>query len=70
MPETIVIDEIGIELEALVASTIAQRGIQLVGTAHGMTMENLIKNPSLEILIGGIQSVTPSDEVSSNSKNG
>ena len=55
MPQTIVIDEIGTELEALAASTIAQRGIQLVGTAHGMTIENLIKNPSLEILVGGIQ---------------
>ncbi|GLJ22282.1 hypothetical protein SUGI_0419270 [Cryptomeria japonica] len=70
MRETIVIDEIGTELEALAASTIAQRGIQLVGIAHGMTVENLIKNPSLEILVGGIQSVTPSDEVSSSSKNG
>ncbi|GLJ36677.1 hypothetical protein SUGI_0737970 [Cryptomeria japonica] len=69
MPETIVIDEIGTKLEALAASTIAQHGIQLVGTAHGMTIENLIKNPSLEILVGGIQSVTLSDEVSSNSKN-
>eukprot|EP01018_Ginkgo_biloba_P000243 Gb_33353 [translate_table: standard] len=55
MPQTIVIDEIGTELEALAASTIAQRGIQLVGTAHGNTIENLIKNPSLEILVGGIQ---------------
>ncbi|XP_057856521.2 protein SEEDLING PLASTID DEVELOPMENT 1 isoform X3 [Cryptomeria japonica] len=62
MPETIVIDEIGTELEALAASTIAQRGIQLVGTAHGVTIENLIKNPSLEILVGGIQSVTLGDE--------
>jgi len=62
MPQTIVIDEIGTELEALAASTIAQRGIQLVGTAHGMTIENLIKNPSLEILVGGIQSVTLGDD--------
>eukprot|EP00252_Welwitschia_mirabilis_P007154 TRINITY_DN1827_c0_g1_i11.p1 TRINITY_DN1827_c0_g1~~TRINITY_DN1827_c0_g1_i11.p1 ORF type:complete len:536 (+),score=112.05 TRINITY_DN1827_c0_g1_i11:175-1782(+) len=61
MPQTIVIDEIGTELEALAAGTIAQRGIQLVGTAHGMTIENLIKNPSLDVLIGGIQIVE--DEV-------
>lgn len=55
MPQTIVIDEIGTELEAFAAGTIAQRGVQLVGTAHGMTVENLIKNPSLNLLAGGIQ---------------
>ncbi|KAJ7563010.1 hypothetical protein O6H91_03G092800 [Diphasiastrum complanatum] len=62
MPQTIVVDEIGTELEALAAVTIAQRGVQLVATAHGMTVENLIKNPSLEMLVGGIQSVTLGDE--------
>ncbi|XP_059628358.1 protein SEEDLING PLASTID DEVELOPMENT 1 [Cornus florida] len=62
MPETIIIDEIGTELEALAASTIAQRGVQLVGTAHGMTIDNVLKNPSLQILVGGIESVTLSDE--------
>ncbi|KAI4385747.1 hypothetical protein MLD38_003740 [Melastoma candidum] len=62
MPETIIIDEIGTELEALAASTIAQRGVQLVGTAHGMTIDNIIKNPSLQSLIGGIESVTLGDE--------
>ncbi|ESQ49022.1 hypothetical protein EUTSA_v10020197mg [Eutrema salsugineum] len=62
MPETIIIDEIGTELEALAASTIAQRGVQLVATAHGMTIDNIIKNPSLQILIGGIESVTLGDE--------
>ncbi|OWM87612.1 hypothetical protein CDL15_Pgr022725 [Punica granatum] len=62
MPETIIIDEIGTELEALAASTIAQRGVQLVGTAHGVTIDNIIKNPSLQILLGGIESVTLGDE--------
>ncbi|GMG99439.1 hypothetical protein Nepgr_001279 [Nepenthes gracilis] len=62
MPETIIIDEIGTELEALAASTIAQRGVQLVGTAHGVTIDNIIKNPSLQLLVGGIESVTLSDE--------
>ncbi|CAM6095756.1 unnamed protein product [Calypogeia fissa] len=62
MPQTIVIDEIGTELEAFAAGTIAQRGVQLVGTAHGMTVENLIKNPSLNSLAGGIQSVILGDE--------
>ncbi|KAM2647875.1 hypothetical protein TB1_001069 [Malus domestica] len=62
MPETIIIDEIGTELEALAASTIAQRGVQLVGTAHGMTIDNVMKNPSLQILVGGIESVTLGDE--------
>ncbi|KAK6929154.1 Stage III sporulation protein AA, AAA+ ATPase domain [Dillenia turbinata] len=62
MPETIIIDEIGTELEALASSTIAQRGVQLVGTAHGMTIDNIIRNPSLQILVGGIESVTLGDE--------
>jgi stage III sporulation protein SpoIIIAA len=62
MPEVIVIDEIGTELEALAARTIAERGVQLVGTAHGNRLENLIKNPTLSDLIGGIQSVTLGDE--------
>ncbi|OWM87609.1 hypothetical protein CDL15_Pgr022722 [Punica granatum] len=62
MPETIIIDEIGTELEALAASTIAQRGVQLVGTAHGVTIDNIIKNPSLQILLGGIESGTLGDE--------
>ncbi|KAG6404623.1 hypothetical protein SASPL_136874 [Salvia splendens] len=62
MPQTIIIDEIGTELEALAASTIAQRGVQLVGTAHGITIESIIKNPSLQTLVGGIESVTLGDE--------
>jgi stage III sporulation protein SpoIIIAA len=62
MPEVIVIDEIGTELEAAAARTIAERGVQLVGTAHGMTLDNLMMNPTLSDLIGGIQSVTLGDE--------
>src|ERR671933_588456 len=62
MPEVIVIDEIGTEQEALAARTIAERGVQLVGTAHGNTLENLLMNPTLSDLIGGIQTVTLSDE--------
>jgi len=62
MPEVIVIDEIGTELEALAARTIAERGVQLVGTAHGNRIENLLKNPTLSDLIGGIQSVTLGDD--------
>ncbi|MFC1941972.1 R3H domain-containing nucleic acid-binding protein [Chloroflexota bacterium] len=62
MPEVIVIDEIGTELEAQAARTIAERGVQLVGTAHGNTLENLIMNPTLADLAGGIQSVTLGDE--------
>jgi len=62
MPEVIVIDEIGTELEAQAARTIAERGVQLVGTAHGNTLENLMLNPTLADLIGGIQSVTLGDE--------
>jgi stage III sporulation protein SpoIIIAA len=62
MPEVIVIDEIGTELEAAAARTIAERGVQLVATAHGNTLENLMMNPTLSDLIGGIQSVTLSDE--------
>lgn len=61
MPEVIVIDEIGNEAEATAARTIAERGVQLVGTAHGQTLENLMLNPSLADLIGGIQAVTLSD---------
>jgi len=62
MPEVIVIDEIGTELEALAARTIAERGVQLVATAHGNELENLMMNPTLADLIGGIQSVTLGDE--------
>ncbi|TET40124.1 MAG: AAA family ATPase [Dehalococcoidia bacterium] len=62
MPEVIVIDEIGTELEAQAAGTIAERGVQLVATAHGNTLENLIMNPTLSDLIGGVQTVTLGDE--------
>jgi stage III sporulation protein SpoIIIAA len=62
MPEVIVIDEIGTEAEAMAARTIAERGVQLVGTAHGQTLENLMLNPTLADLIGGIQAVTLSDD--------
>lgn len=62
MPEVIIIDEIGTELEALAACTIAERGVQLVGTAHGNYLESLIKNPILSDLIGGIQYVTLGDD--------
>jgi stage III sporulation protein SpoIIIAA len=61
MPEVVVIDEIGTEHEAAAARTIAERGVQLVGTAHGQTLENLMLNPTLCDLIGGIQAVTLSD---------
>jgi len=62
MPEVIIIDEIGRELEAIAARTIAERGVQLIGTAHGITLENLLMNPTLSDLVGGIDSVTLSDE--------
>ena len=62
MPQVVVIDEIGTELEAGAARTIAERGVQLIGTAHGNTLENLMLNPTLSDLVGGIQSVTLSDE--------
>ncbi|MBF6601173.1 MAG: AAA family ATPase [Dehalococcoidia bacterium] len=62
MPEVIVIDEIGTELEAAAARTIAERGVQLVATAHGNELENLMLNPTLADLVGGIQSVTLGDE--------
>ncbi len=61
-PEVIVIDEIGTALEANAARTIAERGVQLVGTAHGTTLSNLMQNPTLSDLIGGIESVTLGDE--------
>ncbi len=62
MPQVIIIDEIGTDLEVLAARTIAEKGVQLVGTTHGNCLENLIKNPPLADLIGGIQYVTLSDE--------
>jgi len=61
-PEVIVIDEIGRELEAAAARTIAERGVQLIGTAHGQTLDNLLLNPTLSDLVGGIEAVTLSDE--------
>jgi stage III sporulation protein SpoIIIAA len=62
MPQVIIIDEIGTELEVLAARTIAEKGVKLIGTTHGNCLENLIKNPTLAELIGGIQYVTLSDE--------
>ena len=62
MPEVIVIDEIGTELEAMAARSIAERGVMLVATAHGNALANLIKNPTLSDLVGGIQSVTLGDD--------
>jgi hypothetical protein len=62
MPEVVVIDEIGTEQEAAAARTIAERGVQLIATAHGNTLENLMLNPTLTDLVGGIQTVTLSDE--------
>jgi hypothetical protein len=62
MPEVIVIDEMGTELEAAAARTIAERGVQLIATAHGNTLDNLILNPTLSDLVGGVQTVTLGDE--------
>ena len=62
MPEVIIVDEIGTEAEALACRTIAERGVQLVGTAHGRLLENLIKNPTLTDLLGGVQAVTLGDD--------
>jgi stage III sporulation protein SpoIIIAA len=62
MPEVVIIDEIGTELEAQAARTIAERGVQLIGTAHGNTLENVMLNPTLSDLVGGIQAVTLGDE--------
>lgn len=58
MPEIVIVDEIGTEAEALACRTIAERGVQLIGTAHGQLLENLMKNPTLSDLVGGICSVT------------
>jgi len=62
MPEVIVIDEIGTDAEAAAARTIAERGVQLIGTAHGNDLENLLSNPTLMDLVGGVQAVTLGDE--------
>lgn len=62
MPEVIIVDEIGTEAEAAAARTIAERGVQLIGTAHGNTLENLIMNPVLSDLVGGVQTVTLGDD--------
>lgn len=62
MPEVIIVDEIGRKEEADAARTIAERGVQLIATAHGNTLENLVANPLLCDLVGGIQAVTLSDE--------
>jgi len=62
MPEVIIVDEIGTEAEAQACRTIAERGVQLIGTAHGNTLDNIISNPTLSDLVGGIQSVILGDE--------
>ncbi|MBR1617440.1 AAA family ATPase, partial [bacterium] len=65
-PEVIVVDEIGTELEAQAARTIAERGVMLIATAHGNTLDNLIKNPTLSDLIGGVDTVTLGDDEAKN----
>src|SRR5690606_14251826 len=62
MPEVIIVDEIGTAAEALAARTIAERGVQLIGTAHGTTLESLLMNPTLSDLVGGVQTVILGDE--------
>jgi nucleoside-triphosphatase THEP1 len=62
MPEVIIVDEIGTEAEAAAARTIAERGVQLIGTAHGVILENILKNPTLSDLVGGIQTVILGDD--------
>jgi stage III sporulation protein SpoIIIAA len=62
MPEVVIVDEIGTEAEAMAARTIAERGVQLIGTAHGTSLENLLRNPTLSDLVGGVQTVTLGDE--------
>jgi len=62
MPEVIIVDEIGTELEAGACRTIAERGVQLIGTAHGIVLENIVSNPTLSDLVGGVQSVILGDE--------
>uniref|UniRef100_A0A1J3IZI5 Uncharacterized protein ycf45 n=1 Tax=Noccaea caerulescens TaxID=107243 RepID=A0A1J3IZI5_NOCCA len=62
MPQVIIVDEIGTEAEALACRTIAERGVMLIGTAHGEELQNIIKNPTLTDLIGGIETVTLGDE--------
>ena len=62
MPEVIIVNEIGTELEATACRTIAERGVQLIGTAHGIMLENIVSNPTLSDLVGGIQSVILGDE--------
>ena len=62
MPECIIVDEIGTEAEASAARTIAERGVQLIGTAHGITLDNILNNPTLSDLVGGIQTVILGDE--------
>jgi len=61
-PEVIVIDEIGTAAETQAARTIAERGVQLIGTAHGTSLENLVANPTLADLVGGVQTVTLGDD--------
>ena len=68
MPEVVIVDEIGTEAEALACRSIAERGVQLIGTAHGQILENLMKNPTLSDLIGGIQSVTLGAQPALNSR--
>lgn len=66
MPEVIIVDEIGTTAEALAARTIAERGVRLIGTAHGNTLENLVRNPTLSDLVGGVQAVTLGDDEARN----
>jgi stage III sporulation protein SpoIIIAA len=62
MPEVVIVDEIGTEAEAHACRTIAERGVQLIATAHGITLDNLVSNPTLSDLVGGVQTVILGDE--------
>ncbi|EPY22109.1 R3H domain-containing protein [Strigomonas culicis] len=52
-PEFLVVDELANAEEADAAWSIAQRGVNLVGTCHGERLADLLQNRALNLLVGG-----------------
>ncbi len=53
-PDVLVVDEIGYRGDAEVVATIARRSVQVLATAHGRSLHDVLFNPALADLVGGL----------------